>query len=58
MIDSQDAKPFSLPSVACSHRALLPYPKAIYFVLSNDEVVYIGKAARLASRWKMCALHS
>ena len=52
MIDPQDVRPLALPSVALSDRALLSYIRAICFVISSDEVVYIGKAARLVMRWK------
>lgn len=52
MIDLQDVSPLALPSVALSDRALLPHIRAVYFVISNDEVVYIGKAACLVTRWK------
>ncbi len=36
MIDPQDVRPLALPSVALSHRALLPYIRAIYFVISSQ----------------------
>lgn len=43
----------SLPSVALCNRAILPPVSAIYFCLDADEnLLYIGKAANLASRWQ------
>ncbi len=42
----------NLPSVALAEVALLPNERAIYFVRdTNQEVLYIGKADSLRSRW-------
>lgn len=51
MIDVKDIDPFSLPSVVLSDRDRLPQNSAIYFVLAEDEVVYVGKACNLVVRW-------
>jgi hypothetical protein len=34
--------PFKLPAISLSQRSSLPQISAVYFVLHNSEVVYIG----------------
>src|SRR5882762_1367666 len=41
-----------LPSVAFTGRDRLPDEAAIYFVLSDDNVLYIGAATSLVRRWR------
>lgn len=44
--------PLSLPSVGFAERQSLPECSGIYFVIDGDrEVVYIGKAKNIFSRW-------
>lgn len=53
MADAVDIDPFLLPSVALPDRFMLPAQKGIYFALTDRrEVIYIGKAKCLVSRWK------
>lgn len=47
----RDINPLALPSLPLKERSNLPDCSAIYFVIADDNVVYIGKAASLASRW-------
>jgi hypothetical protein len=55
----QDFKinPLSLPSLTLSDRLLLPRASGVYFVLCDEEVLYIGKARSLHLRWKGTAHH-
>ncbi len=41
-----------LPSVTLESREELPDISAIYFAYTNNAPIYIGKAARLAVRWR------
>lgn len=40
-----------LPSVALKDRNELPAGSGIYFVVSGDAVLYIGRSKRLRQRW-------
>lgn len=51
MIDAKIINPFSLPSVSIDERDSLPKVAAIYFALSGEEILYIGKANCLRERW-------
>lgn len=45
--------PFSLPSISLANRSQLPACSAIYFAIdARNRILYVGKAKRLASRWK------
>ncbi|BDA71713.1 hypothetical protein CAL7716_058790 [Calothrix sp. PCC 7716] len=41
-----------LPSVSIKLKKQLPIISAIYFVLSESEILYIGKSLNLNNRWK------
>jgi len=43
--------PTALPSLPLDERKRLPGTAAIYFVLSGDTVLYVGKATNLYQRW-------
>ena len=43
--------PCSLESVAFTDRATIPRSPGVYFVLSGNEVLYIGKSVNLGQRW-------
>lgn len=43
--------PLTLPSLPLSERSQLPNCPAIYFVMQNESVLYIGKTVNLAQRW-------
>ncbi len=43
--------PAALPSLPLEERKRLPGTAAIYFVLSDDTVLYVGKATNLYQRW-------
>lgn len=42
----------TLPSVAFTSKKTLPQCCGIYFVLNEDEILYIGKTVNLLQRWK------
>jgi excinuclease UvrABC nuclease subunit len=44
--------PLKLPKILLSQRKNLPTVCAIYFVLHENEIVYIGKANSLKHRWE------
>ncbi len=50
-MNTRNIDPLTLPSLPLKERSSLPSCPAIYFVTASDNVVYIGKAANLASRW-------
>lgn len=41
-----------LPSVSLAERHMLPNTPAIYFVIRDKEIFYIGSAKRLCFRWQ------
>lgn len=41
-----------LPSVGIGDKHLLPACPGIYFVVNGEQVVYVGKAKSILSRWK------
>ncbi|MBW4443299.1 MAG: GIY-YIG nuclease family protein [Plectolyngbya sp. WJT66-NPBG17] len=41
-----------LPAVAIEDAGLLPSLPAVYFVIANERILYIGKALNLQQRWK------
>lgn len=43
--------PFKLPTISLSQRKHLPLACAVYFVLHDNKVVYVGKATVLRQRW-------
>lgn len=43
--------PLTLPSLPLGERSQLPNCPAIYFVLTGDCVVYIGRTVNLKNRW-------
>lgn len=43
--------PFKLPTISLSQRKHLPLVCAVYFVLHDNKVVYVGKATVLRQRW-------
>ena len=45
-----DIDPLTLPSLSLSQRKQLPSVCAVYFVLQENEVVYIGKSNALMQR--------
>lgn len=45
--------PLELPFVPFGGFSELPKIKGVYFVLSGNEILYIGKANNLRERWKM-----
>ena len=53
MVSKQAIKSgYSLPSVSISDKSLLPTYSGIYFVVSEVEVIYIGKTKNLKTRWE------
>jgi GIY-YIG catalytic domain len=46
-----EINPFTLPSRLLSDRRSLPQCQAIYFVIDEDSILYIGRTANLAERW-------
>jgi hypothetical protein len=42
-----------LPSVPFSDRKYLPPTSAVYFVLDDDEPIYIGAVSDLKDRWRV-----
>lgn len=52
MTDIDQVNPWALPSTSIADLALLPDCAAIYFVIQGSTIIYIGKAVRLATRWK------
>jgi len=57
-MDIAAINPLALPSLSLNERAALPDEPAIYFALAGDAtVLYIGKARRLAERWKSTQHH-
>lgn len=53
----QECNPFELPSVLLTEYQKLPSCKAVYFVLSQNQVVYIGKTINLKLRWSSHSLN-
>ena len=43
--------PLELPSLPLGERSHLPICPAIYFVMQDERVLYIGKTLNLAQRW-------
>ena len=43
--------PLTLPSLPLLQRRSLPDSPALYFVLDNDQVLYVGRATSLLKRW-------
>ena len=50
-MNTQLIDPFTLPKIPLSQRKHLPSVCAVYFVMHNNKVVYIGKATILKQRW-------
>jgi DNA-binding XRE family transcriptional regulator len=48
----ENLDPFILPSIALEERAKLPSVSAIYFVILEVKILYIGKSINLRKRWK------
>lgn len=48
----QSIDPQALPSIPFEWHNALPKCPAIYFVLQNEEILYIGRAADLMKRWR------
>ena len=46
-----EINPLTLPSLPLSERKHLPSCPAIYFVMQDDRVLYIGQTTNLAQRW-------
>ncbi|HAG85809.1 MAG TPA: excinuclease ABC C subunit domain-containing protein, partial [Cyanobacteria bacterium UBA12227] len=46
-----DIDPLTLPSLPLNERSHLPYCPAVYFVVANNNVLYIGQTANLHDRW-------
>lgn len=51
MLDISTINPFALPSLPIASRKQLPSCPAVYFVICDSEILYIGKASRLVARW-------
>jgi DNA-binding transcriptional regulator YiaG len=48
----QSINPLALPSITIRRRSALPRSSAVYFLIERkSEIVYIGQAANLQSRW-------
>jgi excisionase family DNA binding protein len=48
----QSINPLNLPSIAIDRRYALPRVSSVYFVIEADsQIVYIGQAVNLRSRW-------
>ena len=48
----QSINPLMLPSIRLKRRSALPRSSAVYFLIEGrSEIVYIGQAANLQSRW-------
>ncbi len=43
--------PLTLPSLPLAERSQLPNCPAIYFVLAEERILYIGKTSNLSQRW-------
>ena len=50
-MNTQLIDPFKLPTIPLSQRKHLPSVCAVYFVLHDNKVVYVGKATVLRQRW-------
>lgn len=44
---------FELPSIAFTKRPKLPPCPALYFVLAEEKLLYVGRTANLLQRWNM-----
>jgi hypothetical protein len=51
ILDIEQIDPFSLPSIAVKDRKNLPEMRAVYFVVSDTRLLYIGRAVCLQKRW-------
>ncbi|MBR8839987.1 MAG: GIY-YIG nuclease family protein [Stigonema ocellatum SAG 48.90 = DSM 106950] len=51
-IVTETVNPHLLPSLPLASRRVLPHCPAIYFVLSGDEILYIGQTNSLLLRWQ------
>src|SRR6266508_2332056 len=52
IVNVNEIKPLSLPSVSLSERNSLPATPSIYFVVSEtEEMLYIGQTINLQKRW-------
>lgn len=47
----ESINPFACPSLPLEQRSQLPTTPAVYFALSDNEVLYIGHSANLRRRW-------
>jgi GIY-YIG catalytic domain len=43
--------PLALPSLPLLNRSQLPNLPAIYFVITDEQVIYIGRTSNLRQRW-------
>ena len=50
-MNATDIDPLTLPSLCLSQRKQLPSICAVYFVLYENEVIYVGKSNALMQRW-------
>ena len=50
-MNTQLIDPFTLPTISLSQRKYLPSVCAVYFVLHDNKVIYVGKATVLKQRW-------
>jgi len=48
---TSEINPWGLPRVALSDKNTLPSISAVYFVLDEDRILYVGKSVNLSSRW-------
>ena len=46
-----DINPFNLPSVTLNSIRDLPTETGVYFAISQDAILYIGKSENLRDRW-------
>jgi hypothetical protein len=49
---SFELDPLSLPSVSMQERKSLPAEIGLYFVISQEVIIYIGRTVNLSQRWK------
>lgn len=52
MIEPESINPQSLPSLPFERRGSLPEHSAVYFVLQDDRILYIGRTVNLMKRWR------
>ena len=52
MIDITQINPFGLPSVPIEDLGNLPAYSGIYFVITGDAILYVGKSMCIFQRWQ------